>query len=129
MALRCLMPSPVPGTMAPWPYNEWGSYYRMPSQDSIFAAEDEAEEQASAEADGDERIVESPGRRSLRSAAHQNLTKQADTMKRRAKIVAGDIKVGSIEHVPLDDVDSTKVDGKNITAVVVEIATMVTRCR
>lgn len=102
-------------------YNEWGSYYRMPSQDSIFAAEDEAEKQASAEADGDERIMESPGRRSLRSAAHQNLTKQADTMKRRAKDVAGDVKVGSIVHVPLDDVDSTKVDGKNITAVVVEI--------
>ena len=101
MALRCLMPSPVPGTMAPWPYNEWGSYDRMPNRDSIFAAEDEAEKQASAEADKDERIMESPGRRSLRSAAHQNLTKQAHAMKRRAKDMAGDVKVGSIVYVPL----------------------------
>ena len=41
-------------------------------------------------------------------------------MKLSAEKAAGDIEVGSIVRVPLADVDTTKVDGKNLTLVVVE---------
>ena len=41
-------------------------------------------------------------------------------MKADAAKVGRDIEVGSIVKVPLKDVDCTKVDGKNLTLVVVE---------
>ena len=41
-------------------------------------------------------------------------------MKLNTEKVGGDIEVGSIVWVPLVDVDMTKLDGKNLTLVVVE---------
>ena len=41
-------------------------------------------------------------------------------MKLNTKKVAGDIDMGSIVRVPLADMDTAKVDGKNLTLVVVE---------
>jgi uncharacterized protein Veg len=42
-------------------------------------------------------------------------------MKKRAKKIDGNVEVGNIVQIGLSDVDSTKVDSKNLTLVVVEI--------
>jgi hypothetical protein len=71
--------------------------------------------------EADDEIMESPRRKRLRGKAFESQQKQADGMKKKARKVDGNLEEGNIVHVGLSDVDSTKVDGKNLTLVVVEI--------
>ncbi len=65
-------------------------------------------------------INESPCRKKMRDNACIALKKGGRKMKVNASKAGGDIEVGSIVQVPLKDVDTTKVDGKNLTLVVVD---------
>ena len=65
-------------------------------------------------------LNESPRQKKTRDNACIAMKRGGRTMKLNAEKVAGDIEVGSIVRVPLADVDTTKVDGKNLTLVVVE---------
>jgi hypothetical protein len=66
-------------------------------------------------------LDESPNRKLLRDKAYDALTTQAKRMKVNAQNY-GDkqLDVGTIVHVPLADVNTTKVDGKNLTLIIVD---------
>jgi len=98
-------------------------------KDNEKEKEEEEEEEASLEevveecpASTETVFDRSPKRKHLRENATTNQRKQAKTMYQRAKKVdGGDYKVGDVVQIPLADVDTTKVDSKCITAVVVEV--------
>ena len=56
----------------------------------------------------------------MRIEAHSGLKTQASAIKKQAQRKNNEVKLGSVVHVGLSDVDSTKVDGKNLTLVVVK---------
>jgi hypothetical protein len=65
----------------------------------------------------------SPKCNSLHAKATANITKKADAVTKKAltKLPTSSLKVGDIILVPLNDVDCTKVDGKNLVGVIVLI--------
>jgi hypothetical protein len=105
----------------------WGTSFVNPVQDDIVSviesARNDAKQRLEQRKKDDDDIDQSPKRRRLREKATSNQKKQAATMSKRAKIADGsEFKVGDIVQVKLHHVDTTKVDPKNITAVVVEIS-------
>jgi len=65
-----------------------------------------------------------PRRGELRKRAHDKLSKAASSMKKRAAKEAGNDKlceVGEVVHVPLKDMDKTKVDTGTLTGVIVQV--------
>ena len=68
-------------------------------------------------------MQESPRRKDLRDLAHDFLTIQGQTKKKRAqaKITVKHYSIGTIVQIPVHNVDTTKADGKNLTLVVVEV--------
>jgi len=73
----------------------------------------------------------SPRRHDLRNRAAENMAKTAVSI--RSKLLAKSpqllIKKGDVVLVPLDDVDRTKVDGGNLTGIVVSVNTLNSSCR
>ena len=102
------------------PIVEWGSSYCHPSvahvQDAIAAAR----KCTASEREKESGLQESPKRKKLRDDACIVMKQAERTMKMNADKIGGDIEVGSIVKVPLNIVDTTKVDGNNLTLVVVE---------
>ena len=102
------------------PIVEWGSSYCHPSvahvQDAIAAAR----KCTASEREKESGLQESPKRKKLRDNACIVMKQGARAMKLNADKIGGDIEVGSIVKVPLNIVDTTKVDGNNLTLVVVE---------
>ena len=65
-----------------------------------------------------------PRRKESRKRAHEKLQKAATLVKKKLIDSVGDdkiCKVGEIVHVPLKDVDKTKVDAGNLTGVIVKV--------
>ena len=101
----------------------WGRGFVNPTQDDIESARNEVKKRLEQRKKDDDDIDQTPNRRQLRKRATSNQKKQAATMLKRAKIAdGGGFKVGEVVQVKLHHVDTTKVDPKNITAVVVEIS-------
>jgi hypothetical protein len=73
----------------------------------------------------------SPKRNSLRAKATANIKKKADAVTKIAltKSPTSSLKLGDIVLVPLDDVDCTKVDGKNLVRVIVSIDKNKSTCK
>lgn len=101
----------------------WGSSFVNPVQDDIKSARNDAEKRLEQRKKDDDDIHQTPRRKHLREKATSNQKKQAARMLKRAKIAdGGEFNVGDVVQVKLHHVDTTKVDPKNITAVVVEIS-------
>ena len=68
-------------------------------------------------------MQKSPRRKHLRDLAYDSMTIQGWAMKKRAQAKRSTLNVviGSVVHVPLHDVDTTKADGKNLSLVIVEV--------
>jgi len=97
----------------------WTMYHKYPSTtfvDSFRARLEMVAEETEAHA-------VSPRRHDLRNRATENMAKMAGSI--RSKLLAKSpqllIKKGDIVLVPLDDVDRTKVDGGNLSGVVVSV--------
>ena len=73
----------------------------------------------------------SPKRKSLCATATANIKKKADavTKKTLTKSPTSRLKLGDIVLVPLNDVDCTKVDGKNLVGVIVSINKNKSTCK
>ena len=69
------------------------------------------------------KIDKSPRRKTARNVACINQKRGGCLLKDMASKVKGDIEVGCVVQVTLKNMDSTKVDGKNIALVVVEKVT------
>ena len=103
------------------PIAEWNIYYRRPTVTSMEKAREDAKAEQIDAMEVDEEIMESPRRKRMRGKAFESQQKQAEGMKKRARKVDGKVKEGNIVQIGLSTVDSTKVDSKNLTLVVVEI--------
>ena len=66
---------------------------------------------------------DSPGRAHLRQEAVRRLEMQANKMRRRANRLHEDLRVGEVVQFGLSDFDRTKIDYRNLTAMVVEVRT------
>ena len=68
-------------------------------------------------------LNESPARKKLRDDAYGAMVTQGRAMKKAIEDSSSEtaVAVGSIVQVPLHDVDTTKVDRKNLTLIVVEV--------
>jgi chemotaxis receptor (MCP) glutamine deamidase CheD len=63
----------------------------------------------------------SPQRKRQREEAADSLNKQAARMQRRAAATEGEVAVGAVVQIAVDDVDRAKVDDHNLTLIVVEL--------
>ncbi|KAL3803498.1 hypothetical protein HJC23_014046 [Cyclotella cryptica] len=99
---------------------EWGFWYVFPSEEDSDAALVAVKKGADYEGN-DLRLQVSPNRAMLRWESLEGQQKQAKIMKKRAQGSNGEFSVGDVVQVGLHWVDQTKVDGKNLTAVVVEV--------
>ncbi|KAL3783884.1 hypothetical protein HJC23_007989 [Cyclotella cryptica] len=99
---------------------EWGLWYVFPSEEDSDAALEAAKKGGDFEAN-DLRLQVSPNRAMLRWDSFEGQRKQAKIMQKRAQGSDGKFTVGDVVQVGLHWVDQTKVDGKNLTAVVVEV--------
>ena len=63
----------------------------------------------------------SPKRHKLHQEAYKNMKKAAKKMQKNASAINGDLEEGDIIQMGLHKVDQTKVDGKNLTGVVVQV--------
>ncbi|KAL3783549.1 hypothetical protein HJC23_008180 [Cyclotella cryptica] len=99
---------------------EWGLWYVFPSEEDSAAALAAVKKGADYEGN-DVRLQVSPNRAMLRWASFEGQRKQAKIMQKRAQGSDGEFTVGDVVQVGLHWVDQTKVDGKNLTAVVVEV--------
>jgi translation initiation factor IF-1 len=102
-------------------------YYKYPSTmfvDSFCARLEMVAEETEAHA-------VSPRRHDLRNRAAENMAKTAGSI--RSKLLAKSpkllIKKGDVVLVPLDDIDRTKVDGGNLSGVVVSVNKLNSSCR
>ncbi len=73
----------------------------------------------------------SPEHGSLYAKATANIKKKTDAVSKKAlaKSPTSSLKLGDIVLVPLDDVDCTKVDGKNLVGVIVSIDKNKSTCK
>ena len=101
---------------------QWGKWNKHPSvMDYKRAMVANEQQKLNTDQKGDI-LRESPRRKHLQDLAYDSLTTQGRAMKRaQAKITLKNYEIGTIVHVPLHDVDTTKADGKNLMLVVVEI--------
>ena len=105
------------------PIVEWGRSYRQPSFTNIEKSKLDALKLRKAEEKANMEINVSPRRQASRKRAFDSQKKQACGMQKIKKVIDGKVKVGDIVHVGMATVDQTKVDGKNLTLVVVQINT------
>ena len=99
---------------------EWGLWYVFPSEDESNAALAAVKKSSDYEAN-DLRLQVSPNRAMLRWESFEGQRKQAKIMQKRAQGADGQFTVGDVVQIGLHWVDQTKVDGKNLTAVIVEV--------
>ena len=102
------------------PIVEWGSSYCHPSVAHVQDAITAARKCTASEREKESGLQESPKRKKLRDNAYIVMKQGARAMKLNADKIGGDIEVGSIVKVPLNIVDTTKVNGNNLTLVVVK---------
>ena len=95
-------------------------YYSHPSKNDFKDAIEAAKKRGNQRVVDENNINESPRRKKMRDNAVMALQGGGRNMKDNASKVGGEIDVGSIVQKPLNDVDTTKVDGKTLTLVVVE---------
>ena len=101
--------------------SELGMYYRLPTEESIEAGRVRAQEEMALYTRQDAHVV-SPRRKKAREEAASAQKKQAREMQKRAKGKhGGDVAVGTVVQVAVDDVDRAKTDDTNATLVVVEV--------
>jgi hypothetical protein len=105
----------------------WTMYHKYPSTtfvDSFRTRLEMAAEETEAHA-------VSPRRHDLRNRAAENMTKKAYSIRSKLLIKSPQklIKKGDVVLVPLDDVDRTKVDGGNLSGVVVSVNKLNSNCR
>jgi hypothetical protein len=103
------------------PIAEWDMLYQSPAEGDMRDAVRESQKKLQDQVATDNRIEESPRRKAARYDACISQKRGGRQMKEMAsKVNGGDIEVGCVVQVTLKNMDSTKVDGKNITLVVVE---------
>ena len=103
------------------PIAEWDMLYKSPTEGNMHAAVRESQKKLQDQFTTDSQIDESPRRKAARNDACIYQKRGGQQMKDMAsKVNGGDIEVGCVVQVTLKNMDSTKVDGKNITLVVVE---------
>jgi len=105
------------------PLAEWDMLYQSPTEGDMCAAVLESQRKLQDQVIIVNKIDESPRRKAARNDACIYQKRGRCQMKAMASKVKGDIKVGCVVQVTLKNMDSTKVDGKNITLVVVEQVT------
>ena len=99
---------------------ECETFYRHPLVAHVRGAVVMAKKRKQNGAESAAHLDESPRRKMMRDGACIEMKKVGRKMRQNASKVGGDIEVGSIVQVPLHNVDTTKVDGKNLTLVVVQ---------
>jgi len=99
------------------PITLWGQCYKHPTKQFYDEAKAEMERGRD---DGDGNFYESPTRKESRNATFEAQMKQGREMRSKATKEYGEIEVGTIGWVAVSDFDLVKVDGKNLTIVVVE---------
>jgi len=104
--------------------NMVGMYIKHPDQSfcDYFQSLTDMERRADAVNDAENEVT--PRRRELRKRAHGSMAKAAASMKKRVLDRVGEDKiceVGEVVHVPLKDMDKTKVDTGNLTGVIVQV--------
>jgi hypothetical protein len=105
------------------PLAEWDMLYQSPTEGDMRAAVLESQRKLQDQVIIVNKIDESPRRKAARNDACIYQKRGGCQMKDMASKVKGDIEVGCVVQVTLKNMDSTKVDGKNITLVVVEQVT------
>ena len=98
---------------------EWDMYYRAPQVLHVHNAK-KAMAKYKRESKGKD-LRESPRRAEMRDEAVVHMKKGGRAMKEKATKVGGEVKKGTVVLVPMADVDTTKVDGKNLVCVVVDV--------
>ena len=99
----------------------WDDYLRPASKVDYNLAIGEARKHKDKELQLEDGLELSPARKALRAANYSNQQAQGQAMKTHASIVAGgELEVGSVVSYALSNVDSTKVDPKCLTFVVVD---------
>jgi translation initiation factor IF-1 len=101
----------------------WGLYYKFPNNQDLIAAAEAAELEAAIEAEDESSNMFSPRRKEIRDLAFHHLKKQATRMQSSAEKKDKNttpVVIGDVVHVALHKVDTTKVDPKQITGVVVD---------
>ena len=105
----------------------WSMYYKYPSTAFV----DSFRERLEMVAEETEAQAISPRRHNLRNKAAENMSKKAGSI--RSNLLSKSpqllIKKGDVVLVPLDDVDRTKVDGGNLSGVVVSVNKLNSSCR
>ncbi len=100
--------------------NLWGLYYMCPKYSFLQQLRKEGQLDSDLE-DELKRFAVSPHWKHLRDKATRYVKKQAERVYEQAKKQhGGELKVGDIVLVPVNNVDRTKVDGAGIVGVVVE---------
>jgi hypothetical protein len=103
--------------------SQWGQWFRHPTITDYWSAI-QSDKKRKKEMEGKEiDLNESPARKKLRDDAYGAMVTQGRAMKKAIEDSSSEtaVAVGSIVQVPLHDVDTTKVDGKNLTLIVVEV--------
>jgi len=95
--------------------------YKSPAEGDVHAVVRESQMKLQDQVTPDNQIDESPRRKAARNDACIYQKRGGRQMKDMAyKVNSGDIEVGCVVQVTLKNMDSTKVDGTNLTLVVVE---------
>ncbi len=105
------------------PLAEWDVMYKSPTEGDMGAVIRESQKKLQHQVTTDNQINESPRRKAARNHACIYQKRGGRQMKDMVSMVNGDIEVGCVVQVTLKNMDSTKVDGKNITLGVVEKVT------
>lgn len=109
------------------PVKEWNrssgsSWYRSPTEEEVQQAlEEDGNKNAAMLAEEDKMLQISPKRKQLRDEGFKKYLEQAKRMKTRAGKLDGTVNVGDVVQVRLHRELHTKVDGKGLLAVVVEV--------
>ncbi|KAL9181125.1 hypothetical protein ACHAXT_009930 [Thalassiosira profunda] len=101
-------------------FPEWGASYRHPTAMDFARAKEAAKKRKDLHDQREQDLDESPRRKKMRDDAVEAMQRNGRAMKERVEKVEGELEVGSVVQVPLHDVDTTKVDGKTLTLVVVQ---------
>jgi hypothetical protein len=107
------------------PIAEWDMLHNTPTEDNMRAAVKESKRKLELQLIMNKRLEESPNRKSARYHTYIIQKSGGHKMKDDASKCNGEIKVGCVVQVTLKNMDTTKVDGKNLTLVVVEKVTHV----
>ena len=101
-------------------------YYKFPDEDTVVAIYDKAADDNDGAGLGlfdqpSGLVGVSPHRKRAREEAAKRQAKQGRTMELRAAEKEGEVAVGTVVQIAVDDVDRAKVDDHNLTLVVVEL--------